>query len=136
MKPTTRTAAADMFAAITKVLDLESRTISFHIINDQDMSGGMIFDADGLSRSDAWLDLAEAYSLDQYVSCDVTTYTLGRGETDHATASDLVTLDHFRQSDPAAWDAMLWEFCDMLSDISNLSAENPFYIDDDETEEE
>lgn len=135
MNITTTKAAADMYAALTKELDLESRTISFHIINDDAIAGGMIFDADDLAnRSDAWLDLAEACSLDQCVSCDVVTYTLGRGETWDASPSDVVALDRFRQADPAAWDAMLWEFAEEINSINNLSAENPFY--DNETEDE
>lgn len=127
--------AKTMYGHLVQVLGLESRTITFHILEPSgEIGSGMIPDWETINNSGAFNAVADSACDDPYVyvlSC--TTYQLGSGESDAAGSRDLYALECARKVAPEAFDAMIADYADNLFNLSDGNVANPAY-DEDELE--
>ena len=126
------------------LLNLDNRSIIFHIIefNDVYVGSGMIQTTDDLYESDLFIEecIDLYYEPEIYVE-NVSSYILGKGESDHADDGDIVLLQKALQTYESFFDQLICEEADVLCSLSDLALENPHYEepeeeDDDEDEEE
>lgn len=121
--------AEDLLDVLTERLDLSSHTITFHIIDDHLMAGGLIDEKEDLYNSDAFNLLADDFPDDDVIQIgEVTTYQIGHGESDSATEEELELFWNARYCYPHAWDRLLSEYADVLCTLQNIEIDNPAYI--------
>lgn len=127
--------AEDLLNLLTERLDLSSHTVTFHIIDDDLMAGGLIDDQYDLYQSDAFDQIADDHPDDELIQIgEVVTYQIGNGESDSATEEELELFWNARYCCPRAWDSLLNEYADVLCSIQDIEIENPAYAPEEDDE--
>lgn len=130
--------AADVRDYLTRSLDLDRHTVTFHIAEPgPEFGSGMI---------DSWenIDMSEAFSLiceKQYDSYNIVvesviTYQIGSGESDSATWKELKAIEAAYLAAPEAFDAYIAEDAEVLFTLLDKEVENPAYEPDEDDEDE
>ena len=125
-----------MLCILTAWMHLNDHTITFHIIGDQLIAGGLIDEECDLLQSNAFDSLAYDYPDDPTIFIsDVITYQLGSGESDSADMQEVSYLTEALTSHPEVFHAMLNEYADVLAHLEDVEIENPAYdAEDDDAE--
>ena len=120
------TTAEELLQFLTDLLHLDTRTITFHIINDEYIGGGLIDDPADLSDDDTFLAIAEGRWDQTYIHIDdVITYQIGTGESDDADYRDTDALEKAWKYCPDAFTNLLFGYADILSHLRDLDVLNP-----------
>lgn len=123
--------AEDLLNLLEDRLDLSSHTVTFHIIDDDYIAGGLIDDKYDLYGSTAFDQIAYRYPEDELLQIDdVTTYQIGNGESESATSEEIEIFEDAQIYCPEQWALMLSEYADVLCSIQDIEIENPAYDPD------
>jgi hypothetical protein len=105
-------------------LELDTRSITFHVVNDEYFGSGIVEYEEDLLDSDAFAAI-RPHDWRCVTADTVESFMLGDGESDHADYADIDLLDELHREYPELLQGLLDDCADCLASMTDVAVFNP-----------